>query len=65
MKSESCKYVRDVFIWCKIQEKITANYNSFGKMMYPIYPIKGHRLLSPCQKCMDKFFDPFSDILVN
>ena len=39
--------------------KITGNYNSFEKM----YPIKG--LQSLCQKCMDKFFDPFFDVLMN
>ena len=48
-----------LIIWCKIQKKITANYNSFDKMN----PIKGLQL--PCQKCMDKFFDPYFDILMN
>ena len=43
----------------KDRKKITANYYSFGKM----YPIKG--LYSPCQKCIDKFFDPISDISMN
>ena len=38
---------------------ITANYNSVEKMN----PIKG--LQSPCQKCMDEFFDPYFDILMN
>ena len=36
-ESEGCKNACDVFMWCKMQEKITANYNSFGKMN----PIKG------------------------
>ena len=40
------------------RKKITATYNSFEKM----YPIKG--LQSPCQKCMDKFSDPYY-ILMN
>ena len=44
--------------WCKIQKKkITANYNSFEKMN----PIKG--LQSFCQKCMDKFLDPYFDFV--
>ena len=37
MKGEGHKYVCDVVIRCKTQEKITANYNSFDK----INPIKG------------------------
>ena len=37
MKGKSHKYVCDVVIRCKIQENITANYNSFEKMN----PIKG------------------------
>ena len=57
MKSESRKFVHDIdHIWCKIQEKITANNNSFEKMN----PIKG--LQSPYQKCMDNFFVPYFDI---
>ena len=44
----------------KIQKKkTTANYNSFEK----INPIKS--LQSPCAKGMDKFFDPYFDILMN
>ena len=46
-------------IWCKIPKKVTVNYNFFEKMN----SIKG--LQSPCQKCMDKLFDPYFDILMN
>ena len=43
----------------KYGKKDTANYNPFEK----INLIKG--LWSPCQKCMDKFFDPYFKILRN
>ena len=43
----------------KYRKHFSADYNSFEKMN----PIKG--LLSSCQKCMDKFFDPYFDILMN
>ena len=60
MKSESRIYVRDVNQMVQYTEKkITANYDSFEKMN----PIKG--LQSFCQKCMDKFLDPYFDILLN
>ena len=59
MKGKSHKYVCDVVISVKYKKNITANYNSFEKMN----PIKG--LQSPCQKCMDQFFDPYFDILMN
>ena len=48
-----------LIIWAKIQNKTTANYNSFEKMS----PIKG--LQSSCQKFMDKFFELYFDILMN
>ena len=59
MKGESRKYVHNVDHFGKIQKKSTANYNSFEKMN----PIKG--LQSSCRKCIDKFCDPYFDILMN
>ena len=59
MKGESCKYVRDIDHMVQNTEKITGNYNSFEKMN----PIKS--LQSPCQNCIDKFFDSYFDILMN
>ena len=48
-----------LIVWCELQETITADYNSFEKMNL----VKG--LQSHCQKCMDKFFDTYFDILMN
>ena len=45
-------------MWCKIQEKNYCKLNFFEKMN----PIKGPE--SPCKKCMDRFFDPYYDILM-
>ena len=46
-------------MWGKIEKKTTANYHSVEKMNR----IKG--LYPPCQKCMDKPFDLYFDILMN
>ena len=59
MKEESTNMFAMLIIWCKIQKKITANYKLFVKMNL----VKG--LESSYQKCMDKFFDPYFDILMN
>ena len=53
MKDKS-KYFRDVDHMIKIPRKITANHNFIKKMN----SIKG-------QKRIDKFFDPYFDILIH
>ena len=44
-------------MWGKIEKKTTANYHSFENRIKGLYP--------PCQKCMDKPFDLYFDILMN
>ena len=61
-KDKSHKYVRDVDHMGYSTEfffLFFENYNSFEKMN----PIKD--IWSPCQKCMNKFFDPYFDVLMN
>ena len=47
-----------LIVCCTIPKKITVNYNFFKKMNL-IYGLK-----TPSQKRLDKFFDPYFDVLM-
>ena len=50
-----------LIIWCKIQQKSYYKLQFIEKMN----PIKGKKCMDKLSKSMDKFFDPYLDILMN